>query len=364
MRRKRTPARSRTGVEMSVSWAPTNGSATALARLATRADAISEWPEPSWRALQEAGGTRWLVPEAHGGEGLAGRALQERYEWAARQCLTTAFILSQRDAACRRIIAFGTQDLVRTVLPGLARGETFATVGLSHLTTSRQHLAPQVTARAKGDGIVLNGEVPWVTGASRLDYLVTGGMTPDGHQVLALVERSSPGLVIAPSLDMMALAGSVTAQVRFEDVTVSPEFILRPTESGVVSAGGLETTTLALGLAHAALNHLESEARVRPDLRPHAEQIEMAWSRIWDEVRAQADGVASEHAVSLRARANSLVLRATQAALTASKGAGFLLSHPAQRWARQAMFFLVWSCPRPTAEATLQLLTPGGPQCL
>ena len=61
-------------------------------------------------------------------------------------------------------------------------------------------------------------------------------------------------------------------------------------------------------------------------------------------------------ALELRAKANALVLRATQAALTACKGVGFVHPHPAQRWARQALFFLVWSCPRPAAEATLGFL--------
>src|SRR5260370_40986307 len=61
-------------------------------------------------------------------------------------------------------------------------------------------------------------------------------------------------------------------------------------------------------------------------------------------------------AIVLRGQANTLVLRTTQIALTAAKGAGFLKNHPAQRWARQAMFFLVWSCPRPAAEATLSFL--------
>ena len=37
----------------------------------------------------------------------------------------------------------------------------------------------------------------------------------------------------------------------------------------------------------------------------------------------------------------------TQAYLTARKGTGFLRTEPAQRWARQALFFLVWSCPDP-----------------
>jgi butyryl-CoA dehydrogenase len=74
---------------------------------------------------------------------------------------------------------------------------------------------------------------------------------------------------------------------------------------------------------------------------------------------AQGGGPA-EAAVALRSRANTLVLQATQAALTVSKGTGFLREHPAQRWARQALFFLVWSCPWPAAAATLAYLASAG----
>ena len=56
----------------------------------------------------------------------------------------------------------------------------------------------------------------------------------------------------------------------------------------------------------------------------------------------------------IRAQANALVLRATQAYLTARKGTGFLRTEPAQRWARQALFFLVWSCPAPIAQAAIR----------
>src|SRR5206468_11971148 len=73
-------------------------------------------------------------------------------------------------------------------------------------------------------------------------------------------------------------------------------------------------------------------------------------------VRLASAGRAAEQTAALRARANALVLRATQAALTAAKGVGFVRPHPAQRWARQALFFLVWSCPRPAAEATIGFL--------
>src|SRR5207247_7822569 len=77
-----------------------------------------------------------------------------------------------------------------------------------------------------------------------------------------------------------------------------------------------------------------------------------------------ASGLTPQTAGQLRGRANRLVLRTTQTALTASKGAGFVHPHPAQRWARQALFFLVWSCPRPATEATLAYLTQEeGPWC-
>jgi hypothetical protein len=47
------------------------------------------------------------------------------------------------------------------------------------------------------------------------------------------------------------------------------------------------------------------------------------------------------------------VLRATQAALAAAKGAGYIAHHPAGRWCREALFFLVWSCPQSVLAANL-----------
>jgi hypothetical protein len=47
--------------------------------------------------------------------------------------------------------------------------------------------------------------------------------------------------------------------------------------------------------------------------------------------------------------------------LLVAKGAGFVATHPAQRWARQALFFLVWSCPPQVAEELLEELLPTPP---
>jgi alkylation response protein AidB-like acyl-CoA dehydrogenase len=116
---------------------------------------------------------------------------------------------------------------------------------------------------------------------------------------------------------------------------------------------------LAIGLAGAAIEYLLDEARNRPDLKDITERLAQSRHALRTEMSSLVQrAYTPAEAAALRGRANSLVLRATQAALTASKGTGFLRNHPAQRWARQALFFLVWSCPRPAAEATLQTLIP------
>jgi alkylation response protein AidB-like acyl-CoA dehydrogenase len=66
-----------------------------------------------------------------------------------------------------------------------------------------------------------------------------------------------------------------------------------------------------------------------------------------------SDGNGDCNAAEIRAAANRLVLRSTQAALAAAKGAGFVEGHPVGRWCREAMFFLVWSCPQPVLHAHL-----------
>lgn len=336
--------------------------AAALAELAAHArDADGErvWPAASWEALRRAGVLTWSIAPEFGGSGRGDVDLLRGYEALAGACLTTCFLLSQREAACRRIRDGMNAELRRELLPRLARGEVFATVGLSQLTTSRQHGKPALVARDEGERFILDGFMPWVTGAPHADFFVIGAVVePTGQQILAVLPRTLPGVTVGEPLDLAALAGSLTTEVRCQQVALERRWLLLgPAEkvlmTGKGGAGGLETSTLALGLAGAAIDDLSQEATLRAELATTAERLERTRESVRADMHALLVGTTPEAATSLRARANSLVLRATQAALTASKGAGFVRDHPAQRWARQALFFLVWSCPRPAAEAML-----------
>src|SRR5438132_8224347 len=125
-----------------------------LAEHAKVADLGREWPEASWAAVRASGALTWAIPLTYGGADVAGAELLAGYERLAEACLTSCFILSQRDAAARRIRDSGNEKLAQQLLPALARGEIFATVGLSQLTTSRQHTRPALVATERGDRLI------------------------------------------------------------------------------------------------------------------------------------------------------------------------------------------------------------------
>ena len=325
-------------------------------------DGTLAWPAQQLQWCAEAGVFRWFVPSAYGGWNWSESQQLECYLAISESCLTTAFVLTQWNAACKRIALSENAALRTRLLPALARGEIFATVGISHLTTSRQHLqAPVLAAREDAQGShTLQGFSPWVTGASAADVLVVGATRADGRQILCALPSNRTGITPAVPARLVALSGSQTGAVRFEDVTVQPDEIIAGPVANVMQsglgggAGGLQTSTLAIGLTNAAVKFLQGEAQVRRDLASVTEKLAADAATL----RSMLLGLASGEDVpltpaKLREQANSLVLRATQAALVGAKGAGFVADHPVGRYCREALFFLVWSCPQPVLAANL-----------
>jgi alkylation response protein AidB-like acyl-CoA dehydrogenase len=181
----------------------------------------------------------------------------------------------------------------------------------------------------------------------------------DDRQLLMAVPRDLPGISVAPPLDLVGVTASSTGPVHLTDVDISHEWLIagpmrHVMASGVgAGTGGYETSALAIGLAKAGIDFLADEATRRADLQQPAAALEEEHRALFTELLATARGEAGYSKESLRQRANSLVLRATQAALAAAKGSGYVVGHPAGRWCREALFFLVWSCPQPVAAANL-----------
>ena len=312
----------------------------------------------------EAGFYRWFVSSDRGGFGWSAADIARGYLAISSACLTTTFVLTQRVAALRRLVGSGNDQLLSEHLPKMLTGERTATVGISHLTTSRQHLKrPVLRATANENGFRINGFSPWVTGGKEANFILMGADIVDGdqaigEQLLFLAATNDDRMRIDPGFDLVALSASQTGQVHCDGVEVAADSIVAGPMADVLGshgggAGGLQTSVLALGLVKAAIDFIESEAGKRSELSSTQHALRQQFNQLTSDLYAATESAAPGTAAEIRSQANSLALRATQAALVVAKGAGYVNGHPAGRWCQEALFFLVWSCPQAVANANL-----------
>lgn len=330
-------------------------------------DSVDAWPRPQLAAMAQAGITAWDVPVEWGGVDFGPVNQAEGLRLLASRCLVSTFVWTQRSAAVRRIATSDNQAAKQSLLPRLLSGEIFATVGISHLTTSGQHLkTPLVTAQDDGDGFLLSGIVPWATSATQADYLITGGTLPDGQEILVSLPTDRQGVAVQPPLALMGLNASQTGAIKLDNVRVDAADVLHGPMTGVMrsgtggGAGSVGTSALAIGAAAGSLRQFANEAERRPELAEFVDPLMAECDRLTADLNAAALGTAPANAAEqLRQNANSLVLRSAQAWLAATKGAGYVAGHPAEQAVRESMFFLVWSCPGAVLAGNLRELSCG-----
>lgn len=336
-----------------------------LSELAPALEKPGAWPAEQLNLCGRRGVFRWFVDVEYGGAGWSAADCLRGYMSLARACLTTTFVITQEMGAVRRIASSNVAALRERWLPLLMAGDAFATVGISHLTTSRRHLGtPALCAEERRGEYVLRGFCPWVTGAEHADVVVVGAEFEDGRELLACVPTRQAGVRTSEGFPLLALTASCTGKIEFDDVVLSPEMILAGPSERVLSqgraangsgagTGGLQTSALALGLASAAIGFLQEEAAHRPSLTKVSDGLLSDWRELETALVSAAGGGSSLTSEQIRGASNRLVIRATQAAMMSAKGAGFVQGHPAGRWCREALFFLVWSCPEPVAQSHL-----------
>jgi alkylation response protein AidB-like acyl-CoA dehydrogenase len=334
-----------------------------IARRSQQYDISTDWPFMDLAELHAAGAMKWALPIENGGDELSALELHLRYEKLATASVATALILTQRDAAVGLIDAAIDCPRREKMLNRLAKNEIWTTVGIAQLTTSRQGGAPAVKAQRIDRGYLLNGTIPWCTGVHQSAFIVAGATVDDGQQILFLLQQHQEGTHLDEPMQMVALVNTLTSSIRLKRVVIEDPWVLRHPAAGVL--GGrrnsltLGQTFIATGLTQAALNLIaeHDSDRARAAHAKFTEQLATARAEVADLCQSGREADAAAANARLRGTCNDLALRVTHAAVALFKGAALLQNHPAQRLAREAMFLLVWSCPNPVIDCTVDLLS-------
>jgi len=283
-----------------------------------------------------------LGPGWAGGSDAPGAVYRRVAELLAGADGNTWLVWFQHHPVVRMLAASANSELAGHWLPDLCAGRAQAGVAFSHL----RNPAPTVAARAEGDGWRMSGLQPWCTGWGLIEVVLVGAVTGDDQVLFALVPAAEgQGMRPTTELDLAAMAGTRTVALELDGLAVTPaEVVAMAPRAEWVAADAMRAANVqpsAVGIALAALDALRSHA---------PEPAALLGSELAD-LRARAYTLADQpptaddltERLSLSARLLLLGVEITSTLVASIGGTAMTTSHPAQRWARETMFHLVFA---------------------
>lgn len=190
---------------------------------------------------RELGARGWLgmaLPTEYGG---GGRSAVDRLivaeELLARGAPVGFHWVADRQSGTN-ILANGTEQQKRDLLPGIARGEISFAIGMSEPDAGSDLAAVRTRAVAVDGGWRVTGRKIWTTGAATATHLIALFRTSDerhGGLTQFIVERETPGLSVSP---IPFIDGTHDfCELTFDDVFIPDEMRL-----GDVGAGWSQNT--------------------------------------------------------------------------------------------------------------------------
>ena len=237
-----------------------------------RANCWASFDQDFSRALGAAGYIGMTLPARYGG---GDRHPLERYvvieELLAAGAPVGAHWIADRQTG-PLILRYGSEEQRQRYLPGIAKGQLYACIGLSEPGAGSDLAAVPTAAREKAEGWRVNGPKIWTTGAHFSHIMLTLVRTEEGSERNAglsqlLIDLDTPGITIRPIIDM---AGNHDFnEVFFDDVLVPHSALVGTRGQGwkqVTAELGLERSGPERYLSsHALLAALIDAAGANPD---------------------------------------------------------------------------------------------------
>ena len=190
---------------------------TVIAPQAAETDRAARYPRQALDALGQAGLLGLLSSTDVGGLGQGLPEAVQVIERIARDCPSTAMVLTMHYAGTVLIEKYG-QEAVRRAI---AAGQHVTTLAWSEAGSRSHFWAPVSTARADGaDHVLLDAQKSMVTSAQQADSYVWSSLpvAAEGPCTLWLVDSQLPGLSAPQLFDGMGLRGNASAPVKAEGV--------------------------------------------------------------------------------------------------------------------------------------------------
>ena len=286
--------------------------------------------------LAELGLWGMTVPEQYGGAGMGNIELAIALEELNRACASTGVTVSVHNSLLGAPInKWGTEEQKQAWLPKLATGEVIGSYCLTEPNAGSDAAAVMVSAKADGDGWVLDGTKIWVTNGGWaglfLVYARTNTGVSNAKGVSAfLVPADAPGVSVGKKEEKTGIRGSSTTEVIFENVKLGPEALLGEVDKGFMIAmdtldgGRIGIASQSVGIGRACLEASIKYAGEREQFGRPIGAFQAVQFKIADMgTRLDAARLLVRRAAWMRDRGERCGTQAAMAKVSASQAANF-----------------------------------------
>jgi butyryl-CoA dehydrogenase len=340
------------------------------AEVAPQADAIDERGEFPRATFARLGAQGWLglrYPERYGGADADMVTYCLFAEELARGSLSVAAAAAMQSLMGTYFVyKYGSEELRERYLTPALRGDLVAAFALTEPDAGSDVAGITTRAERRGDRWVLRGTKTWVTNAPVADMLTVAAKTSGERGIkniaLFLLDRSAMrGITLGKSIDKMAVRGSVTGEIRLEDVEVPDDHVLGGETGGVDKIGAIlseirvMTAALSVGLARAAYDAALAYARERRAFGKPIGEHQAITFKLADMLtslqaaalmtyqaaaRLDAGRPIGREAAMAKLFASETAVRVTDEAARVFASYGLAMEYPVQRYFRDARFLL------------------------
>ncbi|GGP34478.1 acyl-CoA dehydrogenase family protein [Saccharothrix coeruleofusca] len=331
-----------------------------LAPRAARAEEEARFPREVFRLLGRSGLLGLPYPEEYGGGAQPYEVYLQALEEISSAWMSVGVGLSVHVMSSYGLAAFGTEEQKARWLPDAVGGELLGGYALSEAHAGSDAAALSTRAVRRGDEYVVNGTKAWITHAGAADfYTLMARTSDDGGRGIScfFAPGVADGLSAAPPERKMGLTGSITAQLRFEDVALSADRLIGAEGDGLkialsaLDSGRLGIAATAVGLAQAALDEAVAYAKQRTQfgraiidfqgvefmLADMAAAVDSARATYLQAARRRDRGLPfARQAAVAKLVCTDAAMKVTTDAVQVLGGAGYTRDFPVERYMREA----------------------------
>lgn len=211
---------------------------------AKEVDENASFPFENIKELQESGYTSLTIPKKYGGQELSLYELVRLQEVIAQGDGSTALSIGWHMGVVRNIYeANWDKDMLKEVYQPLLNGALINGAATEPQTGSPTRGGkPQTIAEKKGENWVINGHKSFTTMSPVLDYFLVTASIKDTEDVgNFLIPKERDGIRIENTWDSIALRGTGSNDVYFEEVEIPARYFVEKLEKRKKSIRGFCT---------------------------------------------------------------------------------------------------------------------------